>query len=168
MNYLAQLFGLISLILLSISYQQTKKKDFLCVQIFANIFYFVQYILLSAFSAAGSSIISIFRTVIFYNYEKNNKKIPFLAIVLFEIIILIVGILTYSGICSIIPIFIAMLYAYATYQNDLKTTYSIGIFASLLWIVYNFSVGAYVAIVGSLIEFCASHLGLARLKKKRR
>jgi hypothetical protein len=163
MNYLAQLFGLISLFLLIMSYQQTKKQKFLFIQIFANVFYFIQYILLSAFSAAASNMISIIRSSIFYKYEISNKKIPIFFLFIFEIIILIAGFITYVNIFSIIPIIIVISYTYATWQKNLKVTYFICLVAAILWILYNYVVGAYVSIIGSIIEFTASTIGFIKV-----
>ena len=38
-------------------------------------------------------------------------------------------------------------------------------FTAMLWIIYNFIVGAYVSVIGSVIELIASLLGLIKQKK---
>lgn len=165
MNYLAQLFGLASLALICISYQQKKKENILFVQIFANLFYFIQYILLAAFSAASANIISIVRTILFYNYERKDRDIPLYYLIIFELIIVIVGIFTYTNIYSIIPITIALTYAYGTWQKNSRVMYSIFLLAGFFWILYNFIVGAYISIIGSVIEISASAIGFIKMKK---
>lgn len=165
MNYLAQLFGLASLALICISYQQKGKDKILFVQIFANLFYFIQYILLAAFSAASANIISITRTMLFYNFERKDRNIPLYYLIIFELIILFAGIFTYSNIYSIIPIIIAMAYTYGTWQKNLRVMYLIFILAGFFWILYNFVVGAYISILGSFIEIIASTAGFIKMKK---
>jgi len=164
MNILAQVFGLCALILMFYSYQKNNKKGFLLVQTFANLFYGIQYFLLNAFSAMVSNIISIIRCIVFYKYENKNKKIPIYILLIFEISIIILGIFTFENIYSIIPVFIACVYTYGTWQKNLKVTYFIGVIVAALWIIYNFVVGAYVAIIGSVIEFIGSVIGLSKLK----
>ncbi len=164
MNYLAQLFGLASLALICISYQQKEKEKILFIQIFANLFYFIQYILLTAFSAASANIISIIRTMLFYNFERKEKDIPLYYLIIFEFIILFVGILTYSNIYSVIPIIIAMAYTYGTWQKNLRVMYLIFIMAGFFWILYNFIVGAYISILGSFIEIIASTAGFIKIR----
>lgn len=164
MNYLAQLFGLASLALICISYQQKEKEKILFIQIFANLIYFIQYILLTAFSAASANIISITRTMLFYNFERKEKDIPLYYLIIFEFIILLVGILTYSNIYSVIPIIIAMAYTYGTWQKNLRVMYLIFIMAGFFWILYNFIVGAYISILGSFIEIIASTAGFIKIR----
>ena len=167
MNITAQIIGFFALIFMCLSYQQNNKKDFLFIQILANIFYGIQYFLLNALSALASNIISIIRTIIFYKHEKNNKNIALSLLLIFEIIIIVLGIITFENYYSIIPIFIACIYTYGTWQKKLKSTYFIGVIASILWIYYNFIVGAYVSIIGSFFELFSSVIGLIRLKHKK-
>ena len=165
MNIYAQVIGFIALSFMCLSYQKNNKKDFLFIQILANIFYGLQYFLLNAISALASNIVSIIKTIVFFKFEKNNKTIPVTVLLIFEILILISGIVTYKDIFSIIPIFIACIYTYGTWQKNLKLTYSIGIISAILWIFYNFIVGAYVALIGSFIELFSSIIGIIKLFK---
>ena len=164
MNVLAQVFAIIALIIMFCSYQKKSKKDFLFLQIFMNIFFGLQYFLLNAYSALASNIVSIIRTGTFYRFEKYDKKIPATLLVLFVILILGLGIATYNGISSIIPIVIAVFYTYGTWQKKLMNTYKIGVLAAILWIYYNFSVGAYASVIGSVFELISSLLGLIKFK----
>ena len=164
MNVLAQVFAIIALIIMFYSYQKKTKKDFLFLQIFMNIFFGLQYFLLNAYSALVSNIVSIMRTGTFYKFEKDGKKIPIILLMLFIMLILGVGIITYNGISSIIPIVIAVFYTYGTWQKNLINTYRIGVFVAVLWIYYNFSVGAYVSVIGSVFELICSLFGLIKLK----
>lgn len=165
MIILAQILGIIAITLMFLSYQKKSKKDFLFLQIFMNVFFAFQYTILNAFSAVAQNIISIAKSSIFYNYEKENKKIPIIYLIIFEVIIIISLVLTYNGLYSIIPAAIAIVYTYGTWQKKLKTTYKIGIIASILWIYYNLKVGAYVSIISSLVEFIASVSGLIKIMK---
>lgn len=165
MNLIAQIFGLLALICMFFSYQQIERKKFLVVQGMSTILYSIQYILLNAYSAVGSNIISVLRTIIAYFFEKKNKKMPFLLIVVIEILIIIIGIYTYDNIYSLIPIAIALLYTYGVCQKKLTITYSIGIIVGLLWVIYNYIVGAYISIIGSVFEFASALLGLIRITR---
>jgi len=168
MNITAQLIGFFALFFMCLSYQKNNKKDFLFIQILANVFYGIQYFLLNAIPALASNIISILRTAIFYKYEKVNKKITFPLLLTFEIIIAVLGIITFENYYSIIPIFIVCIYTYGMWQKNLKLTYFIGSIASILWIYYNFIVGAYVSIIGSFFELFSSVIGLIKLYIKKK
>jgi hypothetical protein len=165
MNVLSQIIGLIAIIAVFISYQQKEKSKFLYIQIFANIFYGIQYGLLNAFSAVAMDLVSILRSIIFYRNEKKNKETSLFILIVLEIIIILFGIVTYKGFISLMPIFIAAIFAYGTWQKNLKLTYFIGIITSIIWIWYNIVIGAYVSLIGNTFEFTASTMGFIKLLK---
>lgn len=166
MNIIAQILGFFALIFSVMSYQKTNKKGFLIVQVIANLFYISQYACLNAYSALIVVIISTIRALIFFMYEKKNKKIPLALLIIFIIITIIAGVFTYETYWSILPIIIVCLFAYGTWQKNLKVTYTIGIMISILWIIYNSVVGAYVSAISAIFEGISSTIGLIRLIKK--
>ena len=166
--YIAQFFGILALIALFMSYQNKEKKKFLIVQIFANIFYALQYIFLKAYSGFGSSAISTVKTIAFYNYEKKESKIPLIVLISFEIAFVIAGIITFEGLYSLIPIVIHCVYTLGTWFKDLKVTYSIAICTSILWVIYSLIVGAHVSIISNVIELFGGIFGLKRILAERK
>lgn len=168
MNLFAQLFGTIAVIIMFLSYLKTTKARYLFLQILCNVFFAIQFFCVSAFSAAGICIITIFKSFAFYKYENENKRIPMSLLILFELITIAFGIYIYTDFNSLLPIIISCFYTYGTWQKNLNITYSVGTFASVVWIVYNFIVGAYVAIIGNVAEFIASLIGMYKLAKLKR
>ena len=162
MNVLAQIFGIIGLIFLVISIQNNKKKIVLLFQIVSNMFYGLQYIVLNSLSAGMMSFISLIRCIIYYLYNRNNKIIPKNILILFIIIIISTLLFTYNGLFSIIPILATILYTYGTWTDNLKLFRYIAIIAAILWIVFNFYVGAYVAFIGSIFELLSGLLAIYR------
>ena len=65
MNLFAQLFGIFGLIFLIVSIQNNRKKVILFFQIFANVFYGIQYFLLNSLSAGLMNLISLIRCIVF-------------------------------------------------------------------------------------------------------
>ena len=72
MNILAQIFGTIALLLLVISYLQVVRKKFLFLQIIANVFYSLQYLVLNAYSAVMTTFITIIELFIFHKDAEEN------------------------------------------------------------------------------------------------
>lgn len=165
MNIMSQIAGLMATITIFMSYQQKKKSNFLYIQIFANVFYAIQYLLLGAFSAVAMDFISIGRSIIFYNDEKKKKRTHIIVLICIEILIILLGILTYKNLISLLPILIAIIFTYGTWQKNLKLTYFIGIISSIMWIWYNTVIGAYASLIGNGFEFIASTMGLIKLIK---
>lgn len=165
MNILAQIFGVFALLILVISYQQTVRKRFLFLQIFSNIFYALQYFVLNAYTAVITTFITIIELFIFHKNELDNKKTNIFILVIIELLLISLGIITYNGIYSLIPIIIACIFTYGNFQSNLKITYFIGIIVAVLWVLYNFVVGAYVSLLGNMFEFFASLIGFVRIFK---
>jgi len=162
MNSLAHFFGILGLIFLVISIQNNKKKIVLLFQIFANIFYGLQYIVLNSLSAGMMSFISLIRCIVYYLYNIKNKKIPKNILILFIIIIMSTLLLTYNGLFSIIPIVATILYTYGTWTDNLKLFRYSAIIVTILWIIFNFYVGAYVSFIGSIFELLSVILAVYR------
>lgn len=163
MNLLyAQLVGAAAMLTISFSVQCRKKKNIMLVQAIANTLYAVQYTLLNAYAASSMNIITALRSLIYYFFSKKNKKIPVYIPVLVTIIIIYIGYLNYSGLLSLVPPIITIAYTIsATYKNPkiFKTTFMI---CSFVWIYYNFTVEAYICIVGNVLEIISSITSIKR------
>ena len=152
MNLFAQILGLYGLVLLLIGIQKKTKKEFLKYEAFENVMYYFQYLSLNAASAAATTLISVLRNIVLVNYEKHNKKIPELFLLIFIIILVTTGIFVYNQWYSIIPILTTLLYTYSVWQDSENTFKTIAVVNGVAWIVYDLFVGAYIVIIGSIIE----------------
>lgn len=112
-----------------------------------------------------TTFITIIELFIFHKDAEENKKTSILVLLIIELLLVIIGIFTYDGIYSLIPIFIACIFTYGNFQSNLRITYSIGIVVAVLWTVYNFVVGAYVSLLGNFFELFASLIGFIRILK---
>ena len=167
MNIYAQIFGILAMLFLINSYFNTKKKNYLFSQIICNIFFAIQYFILNAMTAVINAFIAIIRSFVFYFYTKKNKKIPIKVLIIFEICIILLIIITCRSFIALLPLLIAVIYTYGTWQKNLKVTYFIGSIVATIWIIYNFYVGAYVAGIGSIFELISSINGIYRVSKKK-
>lgn len=165
MNLLyAQLAGAAAMLLIALSVQCRKKKHILLVQLFANIFYAVQYMFLNAPAGLFPSLIAILRNLAFYLFENKKKKIPWYAPTFIIILILIVAYYSYDGIISLIPIIIAIAYTVGqTFKNPRKFKYIFGV-CSVIWIIYNFKVHAYIGVLGNIMEITSAVTAIKREK----
>lgn len=169
MNYLnlyIQLFGSIALLLWVISIQISKKSKILIFQLFANVFYAIQYTLLGAYSAVFMNITSIIRSFIYSKYEKNNKNIPIQFMIFFCFMIIIIGFLSCTNLISIIPIIITLAYCIASWIRGSFCTRIIFVLCAILWIFYNISVHAYISVIGNILEIFSGVIALIRFRKQ--
>lgn len=167
MVVLAQVFGLLSLLFMSLSYISKDKEAYLKKQIVANVLYGLQYLCLFALSGFITSVISSIKTILFHNEHKKKGSISLCLLLVFEVLYLISGILSYNGFISLIPVIISIIYTWASWQPNLKITCIVGIVVGLMWVTYNASVGAYIAIFSGVIESVSSAIGLVKQCKLR-
>ena len=160
----SQIIGMFAVILWVLSIQNKEKKNILLFQIIANLLYSLQYFIIHAFSASLTDFFGIIKSLIFYNYTKNNKNIPIYMFFVICLIYIVLGTFTYNGLVSLIPIFISCLYTYGAYKKDEKYIRITVLIGAFFWIYYNVYVGAYVAILGNVLEIISSITSLIRFR----
>lgn len=163
MNMLAQIMGILAVIALAVSTHQKTKKKVLIFQLFSNISYALQYLILGAFSAVATSAVGTVNNWIFYRYAKKDKEIPVVVLYIYSIIILILGILTYNNIFSIFPVLLSILYTYGVWQSNLKTYRVISVVGAIAWMIYNSVVGAYASVIGNVFQCITAIIAIIRL-----
>ncbi len=164
MVILAQVLALFAILFWVISILLKNKKNILLMQVIANGIYGIEYLLLGAFSAASMNFLSFLRLLVYYFYALLNIKMPKWILFVFIALVLLFGIITYDGLISLLPIIITVLYTYAFWQNNLNVARIIYIVAAIIWIYYNYEVGAYVGIIGNILEIITGLISLIKYR----
>lgn len=164
MVILAQVLALFAILFWVISILLKNKKNILLMQVIANGIYGIEYLLLGAFSAASMNFLSFLRLLVYYFYALLNIKMPKWILFVFIALVLLFGIITYDGLISLLPIIITVLYTYAFWQNNLNVARIIYIVAAIIWIYYNYEVGAYVGIIGNALEIITGLISLIKYR----
>ncbi|MCI8290956.1 MAG: YgjV family protein [Clostridia bacterium] len=163
MNILAQIVGILAIVVFAISPHQKTKKKVLIFNIISCLLYATQYLMLGAFSAAATNIIGAGKDRVFYEYEKKEKNIPIMALLIYIAILVISGVLTYTNIFSVFPVLLSSLSAYGVWQKNLKVYRNIVVINSVAWLIYNFAVGAYVGAIGNAFQIGSAIIAIIRL-----
>ena len=164
MVILAQVLALFAILFWVISILLKNKKNILLMQVIANGIYGIEYLLLGAFSAASMNFLSFLRLLVYYFYALLNIKMPKWILFVFIALVLLFGIITYDGLISLLPIIITVLYTYVFWQNNLNVARIIYIVAAIIWIYYNYEVGAYVGIIGNALEIITGLISLIKYR----
>ena len=164
MVILAQVLASFAILFWVISILLKNKKNLLLMQVIANGIYGIEYLLLGAFSAASMNFLSFLRLLVYYFYALLNIKMPKWILFVFIALVLLFGIITYDGLISLLPIIITVLYTYAFWQNNLNVARIIYIVAAIIWIYYNYEVGAYVGIIGNALEITTGLISLIKYR----
>lgn len=163
---LAQICGIIALILTVIAVQfKTKEKIVMC-SVFANIVVAIQFFLLNAITGAVVSIINTIRCIIFYYYKKKDMKPSIIILLIFEIIAVVSGIMSWQNIWSIIPIIVTVIYTYGLWQDSVKVIRITTGIAGFGWAIYDIIVMAYVGAVQETSQLISAIIALFRNRKE--
>lgn len=165
MEIIYYIVSILSIFLFIISVQFKKKKDILLTQTFASMCYFIAYWILGSYSGCTIELIEQTKDIVFYQYERKNKKIPIMALVIFVCSLFIASIITYDGFYSLMPLIINLLYFISSYFKNPKYMRLTMLFCGFLWIYFNFKVGAYIIIIGNVLEIVSAIISLIRYKK---
>lgn len=163
---LAQVIGVIVLIITVISIQFKTKEKILICQIIANVLVALQYFLLNALTGAVVAVINVVRCIIFYYYKKKNKKPSIIFLTIFIIVAIVSGILTWQNGFSIIPIIATIVFTYGLWQDNVKVTRICTAITAGNWTIYNVIVKAYAGALQSVAECSSAIIAMWRNKEK--
>lgn len=157
---LAQICGIIALILTVISVQFKEKEKIMICMILANVIVAIQYFLLNALTGAVISILNTIRCIVFYTYKKKNKNPSLMTLIIFEIIAILSGMVTWQDMWSFIPIVITVIYTYGLWQDNVKIIRITTVIVGLGWTIYNIVVHAFVGAIQETAQLISAVIAL--------
>lgn len=162
MGIMSTIIGAIALIVWIASVQCKEREKFLKLQIFANLLYALEYVLLGAFSAVIMNLSSTIRSKIYYNNKLKGKENSLFELLIFIVIILVSAYFTYENYLTILVTCIAIIYTYASWQKKEVVTRYVFTFGAIAFLYYNFKVGAYFFVIGNFVELVSGVVAIAR------
>ena len=148
----AQLFGIAAFTFNFLSTSSTNKRAILTYNALANFSNSLCYLLLGAFTGVISSVVAVIRNLVFDKYIKRKKKIPFLILVIYLIVALIINIPFVKNVLDIIPIFNIIIYGIALWYGNVFILKIATTVAGVTGIIYNFIVQAYTSMLHSISD----------------
>lgn len=165
---LAQICGVIALILTVISVQfKTKEKIVMC-SVLANIVVTIQYFLLGALTGAVISVINTIRCLVFYFFKKKDMKPSIIVLIIFEIVAIISGSISWQNMWSLIPIIVTVIYTYGLWQDNIKVIRITTGIVGFGWAIYNIVVRAYVGALQETSQLISAIIALYRNKENKK
>ena len=161
-DIIVNVVSIISIALFLLSVQFKKKKDILIVQTLSSICYMIVYAILGALSGCIIELVEQSKNLVFIGYEKKNKEIPLYALLVFIFMLVIITIFTYDGWNSAIPLAIYILYFLSSYFKNPKHIRTTMILCAMIWMVYNYTIGAKLMIIGNVLEIISAIVSLIR------
>ena len=147
------------------SVQFKDKKNILITQVFASMCYLIVYVIKGAWSGVSIEVLEELKDVVFLNIEKKKKKIPFYILTIFIILLVTVSIIFYDGVLSLLPLVINILLFVSTYYKNPKYIRWIMLISGFLWGIYNIYVGAYIIVIGNVLEMISAIIAINKYKE---
>ena len=142
---LAQIFGLISWIILLYSYTKENIDELLYLQILVAIFDIASYLLLGADAALLICLFELIRAILYYT--TNKDKIIFRVSI---IIYILIGLLTIKNWYAILPIFASLIDSYGT-SKDSRMANICSIISNFLWTIYDLLIISYIGAINDIV-----------------
>ena len=144
---IAQIVGVLVTVSAILSTQFRNMKWILIWQIISNLLLSVNLALLGGLSGAGICITATVQTVTVFIFNRRNKKFPLFLTILFSVTYAVCSAYTFKSVYDVLPCIAAIIYALSIIQEK-SSLYRVYMIAnSLLWVVYDFTVGAYTTIL---------------------
>ena len=163
---MAQVIGILALIVLMLSFQKNDKKVLLKYQTFSSLLYAIQYVFFSAYTGCLMNLTCMARNIVFNKY--NNQKIPFYLLFIIITLMLVFSLITYIGFISLLPMSAVILYSIAIWYGNLKLIRCTEVVSCSLFIIYNIKVLAITGLVATVIELVAALISIYRFDIKQK
>ncbi|MBR1417330.1 MAG: YgjV family protein [Bacilli bacterium] len=142
---IAQIFGIISWILLLYSYTKKDINKLLFIQILVCIFDILSYFLLGADAGLLICIVELVKNILYYKTDKDD--------LIFKISIfvyLLIGLLTIKEWYASLPVIACILDSFGTSKNS-KIANICSIISNSLWAVYDILILSYIGAINDIV-----------------
>lgn len=162
MEIIIQLIGVLGIIASIISFQCKKHNSILFFRTLNEFLFGIQYFLLDAYTGMAMNLVGCVRNIIFTNQISKNKKTT-MSTIIFGVLFLTFGIVTWQGAKSIL-IIVAKVLSTIAYSNKNTTFVRTILFITCTsWLIYNAFVMSIAGVLCEAFTLCSLIIGVIRL-----
>ena len=174
---IAQILGIIGMLMSVLSYQQKGKARILTFQLLGSVLFVANFFLLGAFSGAILNFVAIVRALIFIYEDKVHADHPAWTIGLTAVYVLsYVSVFTIFGkeptainlLVEILPVIAMTVNTVAFRYKEDKILRRVAFISSPLWLTYNFIFFSLGGIIGETLNLSSAIIGTLRLDRKKK
>jgi hypothetical protein len=162
MNITAQIIGFIASCISIFAAQSKHKKKLLGLVTLASTLFAINYILLSAYTGALACLLEVLESATVNIFDSKKKDVPKLIIIIFLLIAILGGIITYNNIYSVIAIISNVLFVVAIIPKKMNIVRRITLILYILWIIYDVVVGAYSSLLSDIFIATSNLIAIFR------
>lgn len=162
----SQVFVILGLTCLAITYLIKNRVAILCLCIIASIFYGLQYVLLGGYIAVALNVVGIIRGIWFYLSDKKGEKKSLLSLIVISSLVVILSIISFKNIVDLLAIIATLSFTYLLWQTK-NSWYRWGsIFVSFCWIGFNIFYNSIFGIICECVLLAIEIIGVILLYTK--
>ena len=139
--------------------QKEKWKMMLCY-IINNIFVMAMYFTFGQITPACIAIVALIRTIVFMLYALKKIKPNVVWLIVFESAFVATTIFTWSSPLDLMPMFALLAAGYGSWQDNYAILRSSYIVNKILYVIYDFIIGAYIAMAVEAVNFIYTIISL--------
>lgn len=164
LNITAQIIGFCGTYMLITLYQQNDHRKLLIKKLFADILWFIHYLLLGAWAGSIPNLVGILRESLFItNCKKTNS---FVLPLIFISINWGLAILSWDSSLSALPICASTLVTISLWVKSPSLTRILSIPVCITFIIYDIFVGSYAGILNGTLSLFSIAVSIFRHKNK--
>ena len=163
---ISQILGVVSCILLCISYFYRKKAAFLLYQLASDLFCGLSFICLRVLSAGIITLISILKCIYLYFCEKTNFKYKYYFLSIFMVAYVVVVWLTWQSPLDIIPLITVTLFTFSFCIKDMQVMRYVILLPSVILFVYCILCGTYTNALLETIEISSIIIAIIKFNRE--
>lgn len=162
----SQILVVISTVFIGCSYLAKDKKNIMLLCVIYCFFYSGHYLLLNAYTGALMSLISAARNIWFYLNAKKKRNNPKFSLLLFLLLAVIFGAVSYQDTFSIISIMASLLSTYSIWQKNVKLYRILAVPVSICFIIYAIHINSFLSILTECILLVVEIVGIIQYCSK--
>ena len=163
-NVVIQIIGMIGTVFYFLSYQFKDTKTLFKVQFISYSFYTIHFFLLGATTGAVSYAVDLLKCSFLSSSNNEFHKKKYCLIIC--ILQILVGIITWNGYVSLLPIIANVVLTIGNYTYDENIIRYSGLLVnSPLWLIHNALVGSLAGVIDEVITMLSIGLSLIRFRK---
>ena len=157
---IVQVIGFFALLFSLLLFQVNNRKDMLKLKTLGAVSYTIHFFLLGAYTGSAMNMISVGRDTVFIKAKgrKRSWALPGFFIVVF----VGVGLLTWQGPISLLPITGMITGTIAFWQRKSKSIRWISLLSPPMWFIYNAVSGSYAGMLTEVILLSSDLTGIYR------
>lgn len=164
----SQVFVLIAIVFLGISYLVKDKKTIMLLCIIYGIFYGTHYLLLGAITGATMTAISAIRNVWFYINAKRNVDNSRFTLVLFVVISIVSGITSYQDLFSIVSILSSCVDTYSVWQHNTNVYRLLAIPVTICYVIYAIHIHSIFSFITESMLLTVEIIGVIKYNRQKK